>query len=369
MRILIVNTVQTGRNGVTNVIFNLCNAMNRKDIIFDYISVNEPDNIYTNAIHRFGGNVFVLNRNVRNPIGYLIKLRRIILKGKYDIVHAHGNSATLALEMVAALSCGCRVRIAHGHSTSCHFTVIHRVLLPLFRACCTHRLACGEAAGKWLYGKRTFHVVKNGVDTSRFAFNSGKRAFIREKFGIATDDLVIGNVGSFISVKNQTFLVDIMRELTVYDKRCRLFLVGEGPLRGCIEEKVLKLNLEENVIFIGETDYPENFLSACDIVVMPSIYEGVPLSLIEAQANGLLCLVSDTVSSEVDKTGNLIFCSLSDGAEKWANIIQKNVSHSNRFETSQSAIVKITQGGFDIRTNAAELRKYYFEIKNETYTG
>ena len=284
---------------------------------------------------------------------------------------AHGNSATLSLEMAAARFAGCKIRISHCHNTKCRFPIIHRILLPLFNSLCTHRLACGDAAGYWLYKNKDFRVFFNGIDTERFSFDIAKRNKVREQLGITVDQTVIGHVGAFNEVKNQSFLVDVLSSLLTVCPEYLVLFVGSGPLYETLKEKVASLQLQGNVIFVGETDCVAEYLNACDLIAMPSLYEGLPLSLIEEQANGLSCIVSDTVTNETDKTGNLIFLSLSEGANKWANVIRgiQRVTDRKRQNNSEIAVELIKQSGYDIYIGADNLRKYYFEIVEDKYEG
>lgn len=365
MRVLMINTVDTNRNGITNVIFNLCQAIDKKDLVIDYVSINEPAHVYVQQIEAGGGHLFVLSRRMNRIGAYIGGLRDLIRQGNYDIVHAHGNSATLVLEMLAARKAGCRICIAHSHSTSCRSLMLHKLLNPFFQCCCTHRLACGEEAGKWLFGNRPFKVVNNGVRTERFAFQPDSRQAFREHYGFRKEDLVIGHVGEFNDAKNQEFLVEVLAKLTSINEDFRLLLIGDGPLREKVEEKVAEFGLMERVLFAGVTDRIPEHLSAVDLIVMPSRYEGLPLSLIEAQASGLHCVVSDNITHEVDKTGNLIFLPLDSGATYWAEIIAKMQLSKDRNTLCDEAIKKIKACGYDIYTEAVKLKEYYLQAIRE----
>ena len=328
-------------------------------MIVDYVSINNPDPIYVERINQSGGRFFVVPRNIWHPICYFFKLRNVIRNGDYDIVYAHGNSATLAFEMIAAQLAGCKVRIAHCHSTACHFMVVHKLLLPVFKRFCTRRLACSTAAGKWLYGDSVFQTINNGIDTEKFTFSPASRSEIRDQFAIPDEEIVIGHVGAFVAVKNQTFLVEVMEKLCEVEKNFRLMLIGDGQLRKDVQEKVRRLSLEDRVIFAGETYRVADYLSACDLIAMPSLYEGLPLSLIEEQANGLSCVVSDRITREVDKTGNLYFLSLECGAKEWAELICRIPVPDNREEFSRCCIQSIKENGYDIHANAAYLKAFF----------
>lgn len=356
MRLLIVNTNVMVADGITNVIRNLFCAMDRADIYVDLVAINEPPESIRALFEAEGGCVHVLPRSMRHPLRYLNALRRVIKKGHYDAVHVHGNSATLVLEMVAAWLAGCKVRIAHSHNTTCKSMTVHRLMTPVFRALCTHRLACGDAAGKWLYENRDFTVVNNGIDTDRFAFSQEARQQIRKQYAFADDQVVIGHVGIFNEAKNQSFLIDI---LSCLDEKYRFLLIGDGHLRKTVEEKAAVMGLADRVVFAGVTDRVPDYLSACDLIVMPSLYEGLPLALVEQQTNGLQCIVSDNITREADKTGNLTFLPLSAGAQHWADVVQALQLPERREEASCSATEKIKDCCYDIHTEAAKMLAYY----------
>lgn len=356
MKVLVINTNPMGPDGITNVICNLFRAMDKQGMRMDLLAINEPQASVRALFEEAGGSVNVLSRSLSHPVRYMNTLKHLIKQGGYDAVHVHGNSATLTLEMAAAWLGGCKVRIAHSHNTTCKFMAIHRVLTPVFRTLCTHRLACGVDAGKWLYGKKDFTVVNNGVDTARFAFREEARGESRRVLGIGDDTKLIGHVGIFNEAKNQSFLVEVLKNL---GSEYKILLLGQGRLRESVEQKVREMELFDRVIFGGVTDRVENYLCAFDMLVMPSLYEGLPLALIEAQANGLQCVVSENITREVDKTGNLTFLSLDTGAEHWAQTVRDLKLPADRAKASRLAIEKIKESGYDIHTEATRLREYY----------
>lgn len=362
MRILLINTVPTEKNGITNLIFNFLGTMGRQDAVMDYVAIGQPDPEYTRKIEAADGRLYVLSRSMRRVPGYVWDLRRVIRQGNYDAIHVHGNSATMALEMIAAWLGGCKVRMAHSHNTTCKHMTVHKLFSPIFQSLCTHRLACGREAGKWLYGARDFTVVNNGVDTRRFAFDPAARAETRRRYGIGEDTTLIGHVGLFNEQKNQSFLTEVLKLLEGGD--FRLMLIGDGELRPAVEEKAKAMGLGDRVIFTGTvSDVPE-YLSACDCIAMPSLYEGLPLALIEEQASGLPCIVSDAITKEADKTGNLTFLPLSDPAV-WAEAI-RGLPKADRAETSRTAVEAICACGYDVRSEAEKLKEYYQQAVKES---
>lgn len=364
MKIAMINTVRTQRNGITNVIFNLLGAMG-EDIRVDLVSIHEPEASYYEAVAARGGQLHVVSRSIRHPARYVKQLSALIQNEGYDIVHAHGNSTTLALEMVAAKRAGCPVRIAHSHSTGCKYKALHRLLGPVFQKTCTHRLACGEAAGKWLYGERAFTVVNNGIETERFAFSPEARQTVRQALGIPAEAPVLGHTGIFNENKNQSFLLEILAAKEAPED-LELILLGDGPMRETVEEKAAELGLTERVHFVGNVADVENYLSACDLFALPSRFEGLPLSLVEAQASGLTCLASDTVTREADMTGGLCFLPLDAGAAVWARALKAALPE--RREASVRAVERIVARGYDIAAEAAKLKEYYRKAVEERGT-
>lgn len=364
MRILLVNTVPTERNGITNVMLNYLKAIGDKNIIFDWLSINEPENIYKEIVESRKGKLYVCPRSKKSIFNYFKKFRKIIITNKYDVVHIHGNSHTLILDLIICIIAKRKIRLVHSHNTSCNHRVIHKLLAPIFHLFYTHGFACGYAAGKWMFGNKPFTVINNGVDTNVFAFNSQIRNQYRLKLRYKSDNIVIGNVGYFSPVKNQSFIVDIFYELTKNNTQYRLLLIGEGELRTALQTKVRSLGIEDYVIFTGNVDNVADYLNAMDLILMPSLHEGLPLSLIEQQANGLTCVVSDAISKEVDKTGNVVFLPLESSASMWADYIELLQCHKDRSQKSQEAIDSIIRNGYCIRKEAEKLADVYNRYLN-----
>lgn len=360
MKVLVINTVVTDPNGIAQVIFNLNEHIDHSDLQVDLVSINEPEKIYYDKIQKFGGKIYVIERSISGSIKYICRLSSLIRKNKYDAVHAHGNSSTLLLEMLAAWVGGCKKRIAHSHNTTCDNVTLHRWLSPLFNALSTDRFACGIEAGRWMFGKKSFTVINNGVDTDKFAFDLNKRTQIRKALDVDEDILLAGHVGFFNTQKNQSFLLDIFDELIRQNNKYRLVLVGDGPDHDIVHKKIKDLNLEQYVICTGLVHNVVDYLSAMDMIIMPSLYEGLPVALIEEQANGLQCFISDTITQEVDKTGNINFIPLEIPAKRWAKTIEDTYKQNfDRGQYSSDAISNIAKAGYSIQTESKKLLEYY----------
>jgi len=360
MKILIVNTVPTEKNGITNVIFNYLRNIDRSKMTFDYLSINEPENSYRDEVETLGGKIFVLPRLNMSVVSYWKALMMLIKRNGYDAVHVHGNSHTVVLELSAARLAGCKFRMVHSHNTTCLNPLLHRILFPIFNLLYTHALACGEEAGRWMFGTRYFTVINNGVDTKKYSFDQEKRKSIRQQLCISDEEILIGNVGHFYGkVKNQSFVVNVFNELLKKSNRYKLCLIGDGPQRKDVERQVGEYGLSDRVIFTGNINNVDEYLCAIDLIVMPSLYEGLPLTLIEQQACGLPCVAADTITKEADKTGNVTFIPLSEGPEQWALLIINIPVEKDRTIESVEAIGKIEAAGYCVQREANKLLELY----------
>lgn len=359
MKILLINTVPTEQNGITGVIFNYLKAIDANGMTFDLLSLNNPERLYWDVIEQKGGNVYVLPR-LDGVWKYWSGLRKLIKANKYDAVHIHGNSHTVVLELSAAFAAGCVVRIVHSHTTTCLHVVVSRLLTHPFNMLYTHGLACGEAAGRWMFGEQKFTVINNGVDTNLYSFDSVKRKELRGRFAWENCK-VIGHVGGMVETKNHQFIIDVFNKLHKRDTSYRLLLIGDGPLRQEVEKKVEEYGLNDRVCMKGNINNVCDYLNVMDLVLMPSLFEGLPLTLVEQQANGLRCVVSDAITKEADKTRNLFFLPLSMGASGWAERINEITmdSEKERKQRSDMAVADITKSGYSIKEEAKKLKNYY----------
>lgn len=362
MKVLMINTVSTERNGVTNVICNLHAAMDKSDMTVDLLAINTPDEFYLQQFQSAGGKVTVIPRSISHPLRYIRALKKHIRENHYDLVHAHGNSATLVLEMLSAKLAGCKVRIAHSHNTTCKFMAVHKLLKHTFLRLCTHRLACSESAGKWLFEKRSFTVVNNGINTKRFAYNHQARQQLRQQLEVADGCRLLGHVGLFNEAKNQTFLIELLKVLTDTGADCKLVLVGQGARREAAQQLAQELGLSDRITFVEATNRVEDYLSAFDVFCMPSLYEGLPLALIEAQTSGLNCVVADTVTREADKTGNMTFLPIDQGVEIWAAHLQALCLPEDRQAFADNARESVCRNGYDIAYEAEKLKDFYRKV-------
>lgn len=356
LRVLMVNTLPMAYDGITMVMLNYAGNMEASNLRVDLVAQGEVETALRHRVQEIGAALYVVPGRNRRPLTYVLRLARLIRKNGYQVVHAHGNSCTLALEMLAARLGGARARCPHSHNTTCTARRANKLLRPLFDRLYTHGFACGEAAGRWLFRDRPFEVLKNGIDVARFAFDDGERQKTRALLGLE-GRVVVGHVGHFTEQKNHRFLIEAFARAHAANARLKLVLVGEGPLEPEIRALARARSLEDDVLFLGTTRQIPQILCAMDIMALPSLYEGLPNVLVEWQANGLTALVSDRVTEEARLTGLLRYMPLDEAA--WAEALAGATERGDRAEACAQAARAVAEAGYDIKTAAARLRGLY----------
>lgn len=355
-KILIVSTVGLIYDGITSVITSYLESIDKEDLkIFVVSTVKSEPNI-EHKIEKLGCKIVKLPSRRNETFKYFISLQVFIRKNGIDVIHAHGNSATLAIEMLAGLIGGCKKRIAHSHNTKCEQVRADKILRPLFNLTYTEALSCGDDAGRWLFRDRPFAVLKNGRDVNKYSFSAKKRNEMREAYSLG-NTVAIGHVGGFYEQKNHAFLIEIFREILYIAPDSTLFLIGDGPLKREIELSVE--DIKKHVVFTGAVDNVTDYLHAMDGMLLPSLFEGLPLVTIEWQINGLPCLLSDNVTRECKLTETVEYESLTKDPRVWAEKILNMVRSNKRDENSLDSVNVIKEKGFDIRDNAKILRNIY----------
>ncbi|SHG37656.1 glycosyltransferase EpsF [Fibrobacter sp. UWB8] len=302
--------------GSEQVVLNYCSRM--RDIHFDLLYQYEPNPQILERFNEAGINCIRIPDKVHHPLKHLWAMFRIFRKGHYDVVHSHLDWFMNSYVCLLAMFAGIKKRIAHHHQAytfDCHLGLRAGISLSFKKGLCsilripcklfaTHWLACGEAAAINGWGRSAFKrgdvtILPNAIDPERFMIDETARREIRAKYGIKEDDFVIGHVGRFYPQKNHEFLIDVFAEFHKRKAKTRLLLLGEGPLQEHIKQKVESLGLTKIVIFAGLQKDPAPFYSAMDVFVFPSLWEGLPLTLVEAQYAGLPCVVSENVTRDV----------------------------------------------------------------------
>ena len=344
--------------GVESVIMNYYRHIDRSKIQFDFICDEDSTNIPYDEIEKLGGKVILCPPYQKLP-KYLKFLKQLFREKKYRIVHSNINTLSV-FPLYAAKKAGVPVRIAHSHSTSnpreWKKNLMKNALRPFSKVWATEYFACSELAGRYLFGDKTFEsgkvkIIRNAIDVEKFEFDPEARKKLRKQIGIADSDFVIGHIGRFVEQKNHRFLIDVFAEVKKKKKNAKLVLVGQGPLREEIEEKVKNLGLEKDVFFLGQRRDTNKLYSVFDVFCLPSLYEGLPVVGVEAQANGVPCVFSDRITKETIYN-NAVMLDYEDICKALLNeeLIRKNTNSTM----------------FDIRKTMKDIQDYYLAKSKPT---
>lgn len=358
LKVLVISTVGLQYEGITSVISSLLHNMDLTNMDIYVAGTIYVEKSIREDFESIGCHVVDFSTRKADTLSYFIELVKFIKRNKIQVVHAHGNSATLVIEMVAAWLGGCPKRLAHSHNTTCEQVKVDKLLRPTFNLFYTQAIACGVEAGKWLFSSKQFTVIKNGREVVKYAFNKEKRNFIRSILQIE-NKIVIGHVGNFLEQKNHIFLVEIYHEIVKREPNCVLFMMGDGPLKHEIEERCI--DISDHIVFTGKTDKVAELLNAMDGMLLPSLFEGFPLVVVEWQINGLPCLLADTITKESMLSRLVLFESLQNSASVWAEKILDEVKRNNRSISSDIGQAAVRAAGFDSKESASLLRRIYID--------
>ncbi len=349
--------------GAETLIMNIYRNIDRSKLQFDFLLHSNTESAYDNEIRSLGGKIYRIPRFLGyNKFSYDKTLKAFLLDHpEYTILHDHlMDSATETFRVAKSLG---KTTISHSHIAQNDLSLSNIIRSFFRRNICKYtdyRFACSEEAGKWLYkGKGSFTVVRNGIETSKFRFSEENRIKTRKELGINEDEFAIAHIGRLVEQKNHKRLVSIFNEITALNSASKLILIGEGPLRGEIEKEVEKLNLKDKVMFLGARKDVNELLSGFDVFMLPSLFEGLPVTLVEAEASGLPCVFSDCLSEEVRLIKSLIHPVSLDAPNKvWA----EKVLGVKPLEKREEASLLVEKAGFDIHDTAKKLEKFYLDV-------
>lgn len=347
--------------GVEQVILNYYRSIDRSKVQFDFVVHKGALQNYVDNVEALGGKVYKITPYKKNPLKTISEMYRI-MKGRYKIVHSNMNALSV-FPLFAAYLAGIPVRILHNHSTDTKAeplrTFVKHLLRPFARFFANQYWACSRLAGEWMYGKKAVEegkvtIINNAIDLKKFSFDEEKRKKLRDELGLQ-DCFVVGHVGRFETVKNHKYIIDIFSKLSSITQNVRLLLIGDGSLKQQIEYKVKMLGLEEKVIFTGVRSDVADLYNAMDLFCFPSLYEGLGMVAVEAQANGLPVLASIEVPIEAKISENIKFEALNKSL--WVNDILDCVKQGGR-----SVDYKIAISKFDIEIEVEKLTERYFQL-------
>lgn len=358
------------RGGAEAMLMNYYRNVDRTRVQFDFLLTEQKRCQYEDEIETLGGKVFRIPLlTFSNPFPYINGVRDFLQRHpEYRIVHSHTSSKS-AVPLWVAKGCDVPVRVCHAHSSSSGHGLegfVRWVLGIWLKQVATDFMSCGEGATICWYGKDYLNralFVPNAVDMDKYGFDASVRQAKRGALELPTDACVLGMVSRFHPVKNHLFALDVLAALKQRHCNAKLLFVGDGDLRPAIEEKISALNLQEDVMLVGLVSDVPNYLQAMDIVLMPSFHEGLPVSLVEAQANGLSVVASTGVPHEVDVTGNVDFHPLK--VDMWADCLAVRISRGVKRDAE--AVAKVRAAGYDIKTASKWLEEWYMKQYKDNF--
>lgn len=340
--------------GVESFLYNYISKINNENYSFDIITHGKSNENTKNKFEKIGCKIIEITPKRKNFIKNLFQLYYYLKNNDYDVIHCH-MSINNAIPLIIARKVGIKLRISHSHQAIINEKSFRKIKKYLFREIILKNankyVACGENAGKYLYGKKfkNYTVIHNAINVNNFKFNRVSREKIRKELNINKDEILLGNVGRFSYQKNHDFLIELLKYMN--NDMYKLLLIGNGELKNEIIEKVKKYNLENQVIFLENINNVNDYMSAMDIFLLPSLFEGLPLVAIEAQTSGVNCLFSKNIDNEVKINENAKLLDLN--ILEWEREIE--TTNINRINN----IKKIRKRGYDIETEIEKFEKLY----------
>jgi len=364
--------------GIENFIMNVYRHIDRTKIQFDFLVTRNQEEFFDDEIAFLGGKKHTIDcMNTKNVLFRVLKESFQIFKflkksPEYKIMHVHSGTPLRVFYLLAGKMAKCPVRIYHSHSAEVkgpHSNLglkkyVFKILLQLFPYWGTDFFACSKLAAEWMYSQRMINaelvkVINNGIDLNVFSFNHEIRQEFRSKMNINDNQFVIGHIGRFDDQKNHTFLINIFQVVVNKNPNAILWLIGTGELKEKIREKVQRLKLEKHVVFLGVRSDVMNLMQAMDVFLLPSNYEGLPVVAVEAQAVGLPCVMSDTITEEAKIIPNSFFISLNASLDFWSDKVCQFACVEKQIFEKRKTSEYLSRCGFDIRDVARDIEQFY----------
>lgn len=343
-----------GGGGAESFIMNMYRHMDRDQIRFDFL-LRSNENMYDEELRSYGSRVIQTASFPKHLVQNRRQVRCFLKDNQYEIIHVHANALIYMTALREAAKSHVPCRIMHSHSTSMRYPWMlpyHLLQKANLRHLATDYIACSEDAGRWMFPS-SFQVIRNGIDLERFAFDEKQRKKCRTELGLNKTQLVLGHVGRFLPVKNHSFLLNVFHHVLSQEPDAMLLLVGDGPQEQVIRQEVMELGIADHVQFLGLRKDVESILNAMDVFVFPSLYEGLGIAVIEAQANGLPVICSEGVPNEAIVAENVKRLPLDHGEAGWADAI-RTIGRARC-----DSIDLLRNAGFSIEEEAAKLQDFY----------
>ena len=352
--------LDTHLGGIETYLMKITSHIDSNTFQFDFLAYDNEKPYFYDELTALGCNFYFVTSRRKSFLKNKKDLEKLFKEEHFDIVHCHLNSLTYIAPVLGALKANVKV-IVHSRNAGSSIGSSSKILCALNRIRFPYdkitMVAVSDKAGSWMFGENhKFTVLNNGIDTNRFEFSQAKREAIRKEFGLSEGQEVIAHVGAFRPQKNHVFLIKVLNEYLKRFPNAILLLVGTGELENSIKNQVEELKLEKNVIFTGNRKDLDCILSASDKFLFPSLYEGFPNALLEAQASGLLCVASTAITEQACLE-NCIRVSLEDSTSEWVKAL------SNQVKQNRQVYAHIVEeNGFGIETEMKRLENLYNKV-------
>lgn len=352
-RILVISTAGLATGGITTHMLNYLSYIDKNVARIDVISTVLEDKKSLESFERIGCRVISMPHRIKKVFLYIKALSILLRLNQYDVAHVHGSSCTIILELFLLKLQGVKVRIAHCHNSTCSFKLIHYCFKPLMKYYYTKAFACSELAGKWMFGNKSFEILHNVFNYKKFLFSPLLRKRKRRELGLADNDIAFCVIGNLVKQKNQMFALHLFSLLDI--DKSKLYVIGDGPLKSKLQEEAKGIN---EVKFMGIRSDVCELLQAFDFFLMPSKWEGLPVALLEAQASGIACIVSDCITSEAQLCADTQFVSL-DILTSWEKAIMETSTLDKDRERRSNEAKYILDKDYNIDKEFVKLMKVY----------
>lgn len=353
-------TSSLAHDGTQTFIMNVYRNLDPGLYHADFLLTNGKETDYSREVTEKGSTIYVTPTRKSNVFLFLTSLNLFFRNHykQYHSIHFNYGSLTSIAAVGLAAFYGIPVRIMHSHNSSVigvHNKLLHFLNRPFASKMVNVKLACSKKAGRFFFGNSSFNVVFNGIDVGKYSYDKERRRKTRQALGLTENCMVIGHVGRFVEVKNHSFVLEIFHEYLKLNANAKLLLVGVGELQDKIKQKAQELHIMNHILFLGlRLDVPD-IMQAMDCFLMPSLFEGLPFVLVEAQTAGMQCFISDTIDKGTDITGNVKFLSLQNSADVWAKTIFDVMPQFVRVKVDN----KIKDSGYDISETTKWLEQQY----------
>lgn len=336
-RILMLASRPLADDGLTKIEMDIY-RMYKNQADFEFACAFGFDNVYGAELKRDDVPLYNLPSK-KNVFSYMIAIKKLVRTHKYDVVYIHGNSAMMAFDSIPAKYGGAKKVVTHCHNTKSDYPLLHLLMKPAFNRSVDVKIAVSSFAADFAYYDPGIVIIPNGIDTNRMKYNEFARKRIRKDLDIG-DAILVGHVGRFSRQKNHGRLLSIFETFNKVEPHSKLLLIGDGTEQQIIRERVQQDGIKDRVIFVDHTDKVEDYLSAMDVMVIPSLFEGLCLVALEAQANGLPLIIDDKFSPETSIVRQMKIVGLTEDDSIWAESMQEAVNEG-RYKPSSDEIKRM----------------------------